>query len=239
MKPVDLATIALGILCLVLAKFIPDAASTFLFVGPLLIGKGLPQGIWPAKKQDDDKTPSIRPRDAAFSTVDFLVMPIVFGTVLGLLLLLAAGYAHSSPNDPATGGCAAYEQNADGTDCKPSLPGVVLVVACVCKVSFQASVIYPVVAFNLKTGDIVSSTSSLGACYGLTYKPTLWYASGIDYCFSYKVANAGSPNSLSPATLALHLADYGSIALGPTGEQVDGALRWQWWLYFSPRIPIN
>jgi hypothetical protein len=149
--------------------------------------------------------------------------------LLGILALLAAcvfslacpRQARADSNSPTGGGCAAYE--LDGKTCK---------------LSFQPAAIIPIFAFNLQTGSVQGGVSSLGACYGFTYKPTQWYASGIDYCLTARFGSA-TPDSISPLTLMAHIADYGSFGGGPVGEQTTSGMAWQWWLFFAPRLPIQ
>ena len=149
--------------------------------------------------------------------------------LLGLAALLIACVlatvcprtARADANSPAGGGCAAYE--LDGKTCK---------------LSFQPAAIIPIFAFNLQTGSVQGGVSSLGACYGFTYKPSQWYASGLDYCLTARFGSA-TPNSISPMTLMAHVADYGSFGGGPVGEQGPSGMVWQWWLYFAPRLPIQ
>jgi hypothetical protein len=76
MKPIDLITIALGILCLLAIKFIPDQATTLVGIGMLLIGKALPQGLG---------RPSDAPKQSGHATPT-----IMFGMAFGLLACFVA-----------------------------------------------------------------------------------------------------------------------------------------------------
>jgi hypothetical protein len=222
MKPIDLLTIVVGVLCLVAIKFAPDQTTLLVATGMFLIGKGLPQGL------GNTKTNPSPPSTGATPTV-----ALILGFALGMLALVSSARADS--NNPSSGGCAIYQPNLDGTACVPSAT-----VACTCKLSFQASAITPLVVADLKTGDVSVGVQSLGACYGATYAPTKWYASGLDYCFAAKFSQ-DSPNTLSPLTFMVHLADYGSFGAGPTWTARSGGNDgyWRWMFYMSGRFSIN
>jgi hypothetical protein len=150
----------------------------------------------------------------------------LFVAVLGIGVFvptLAPVKAHASPNDPALGGCVVRE--ADGQTCK---------------LSAHSSVVMPVVAMNLVTGNLAGGLDvvPMGACYGLTYKPGQWYASGVDYCFSARFRQ-DAPNQISPFALMLNVADYGAAGVGVTGTQDPAGMIWQWSMYFAPRIPLQ
>jgi hypothetical protein len=171
--------------------------------------------------------------------------------IIRALILLAAGFAPAlapaqapaDSNSPWGGGCAIYEPRPDGTACIPSAA-----VVCTCKLSAHASAVLPAVSLDLKTGNMAAGVDvvPLGLCYGLTYKPTLWYASGADLCVQAKLASS-SPNQLGFA-LMLNLADYlsagiGTLATQEHGTAADGtpttSLVWHGMFYLSPRLPIQ
>jgi hypothetical protein len=220
MKPIDLLTIVVGVLCLVAIKFAPDQTTLLVATGMFLIGKGLPQGL------GNTKTNPSPPSTGA--TPVALMIAIALGT-------LAISFpARADANNPFSGGCAAYEQNLDGSVCNP------VAKTCTCKLSFQASAITPIITTNLKTGDIAFGVQGLGACYGFTYAPTKWYASGADYCFSAKISQ-DTRNTITPFTLMVHVADYGTFGAGATKTAPSGSDPgyWQWMFYAAPRLPIN
>lgn len=219
MKLIDLLTIVVGVLCLIAIKFAPDQTTLLVATGMFLIGKGCPQGLGNTKTSP----PSTGATPVA------LMLAIALGT------LSFAPPAQADANSPSSGGCAIYQPNLDGTACVPTAT-----VPCTCKLSFQASAITPIIVSNLKTGDIAFGVQGLGACYGFTYAPTKWYASGVDYCFSAKISQ-DSRNSISPLTFMIHMADYGSFGAGATKWASSGndPGYWQWMFYAAPRLPIN
>lgn len=141
-----------------------------------------------------------------------------YSLILSISMLLISSHGLA-----ATGGCITYE--ADGVTCR---------------LSAGASAILPAVAWNLSTGALSGGVEAvaLGACYGLTYRPSRWYASGASYCFSTRLGTS-EPNQIMPGALMLHVADYGAVGFGVRGtQQAVGGLRWEWWAFFAPRIPI-
>jgi hypothetical protein len=109
--------------------------------------------------------------------------------------------AKASSNDPALGGCIVCElYKADGT-CD------------VCKVSAHTAIIQPLSAIDLKSGTVYYGLEAVspGACYGVTYEPTKWYASGGAFCLN--VAKTDSGNVVFPSGI-LQLVKWGMVGLG-------------------------
>jgi hypothetical protein len=149
------------------------------------------------------------------------VPPAVGAVLLFVGALLLPTTARADANDPATGGC--LTSNDDGT----------------CKASFQLSVALPVAVVDLKTGGFQGGANALtlGPCYGVTYQPDRWYASGVDLCASASVGTS-TPNVYRGA-LMLHFAKLGSAGIGTQGQQFDGRLVWHALLLFAPRVPVQ
>jgi len=177
------------------------------------------------KKADEAIDVAFPPRrdDGGFTDVRFWVWAIVLSVasvIVWAMLFIHA--ARADVNNPALGRCFTYE--ADGKTCK---------------VSERFSGILPVVALNLATGAASGGVGAVpvGVCHGVTYKPAMWWASGVDLCAVAKFGTS-SPNSYG-VSFHIFAADYGSIGIGPLGQQVDGKLVWQWWLFFSGRLPVQ
>lgn len=122
---------------------------------------------------------------------------------LGASLLASAALAQVSPT---LGHCLAT--NPDGT----------------CRAVVQPDVVKPVLDINLKTGKVAGGldVQALGACYGLTYQPTAWYASGLDLCLNI-TGSQTAPTMIYP-TGTLHLINYVSVTAGP--QCLDGTCQW-------------
>ena len=122
---------------------------------------------------------------------------------LGASLLASAALAQVSPT---LGHC--ITTNPDGT----------------CRLVVQPDVVKPVLDLNLKTGKVAGGLDiqALGACYGITYQPTAWYASGIDLCFNV-TGSQTAPTMIYP-TGTLHLINYVSVTAGP--QCLDGTCQW-------------
>jgi hypothetical protein len=129
----------------------------------------------------------------------------LFGGILLFVVLMCCDdpkkACASSSNDPTLGGCIICETyKADGT-CD------------VCKLSAHSSVIQPLAVIDLKDGTLYYGISAVspGACYGVTYGPTKWYASGGSFCLN--IAKTDSGNMVFPSGI-LQLVKWGMIGLG-------------------------
>jgi hypothetical protein len=164
--------------------------------------------------------------------------PSILFTLLfaALATLVAASFfprrANADSNDPATGGCIAYNNDAvlTGPTARPQT----------CKVSYQMSMLAAFTAVNFKTGDLVfgANAVALGPCYGITYQPGQWYGSGADVCFTIREAT-GQPNQYTGA-LMLHTVRFGAIGVGAQGTQNSGApgVYWQALGFMALKLPV-
>ena len=224
--------LACAVIALTLAKDNATASGLLFGIAGAALGAFIKQPQKVGGSTSDGATPRAE-QDAGFAHSFMCLLLLTVASAFAIAVLFPM-CARADSNNPSSGGCAVYEPNSDGTACEP------LAKACTCKVSFQASAITPLVVADLKTGDVSVGVQSLGACYGATYAPTKWYASGLDYCFAAKFAQ-DSPNTLSPLTFMVHLADYGSFGAGPTWTARSGSNDgyWRWMFYMSGRFSIN
>ena len=159
-----------------------------------LLGLATPPG---AQAPWDPKRDNVVLRPS--STLPKVVPALVF---LGASLFASATFAQS----PTLGHCLLT--NADGT----------------CKLVVQPDLVKPVLDLNLKTGKVAGGIDiqALGACYGATWQPTAWYASGADFCFNL-TGSQTAPTLIYPS-VTLHLINYVSITGGP--QCLDGTCQW-------------
>ena len=140
-----------------------------------------------------------------------------------LLIFLVASLLSTTALAQALGHCLLT--NADGT----------------CKLVVQPDVIKPVLDLNLKTGKVSGGidVAALGACWGATYQPAAWYASGFDLCFNL-VGSQTSPTVLYPSG-AVHFLNYGMIGAGPycAADGVNGAFECQWHLLLGGNLALD
>jgi hypothetical protein len=110
--------------------------------------------------------------------------------------------ANASPNDPALGGCII--KGPDGVTCK---------------LSAHPTVIQPLSAIDLKTSTLMYGLQAVspGVCYGVTYGPSEWYASGASFCLN--VAHTEAGNVVFPSGV-LQLVKWAVVGLG--GMCADG-----------------
>ncbi len=161
-------------------------------------------------------------------------MRTLFSILILALAITSTPAAKADANNPWGGGCVSYEPNVDGSICVPSAAHV-----CTCKLNAHGSAVLPSLVIDLKTGQMAAGIDVVpaGFCYGMTYKPTQWYASGADICVQTRLASS-LPNQVGFA-LMLNAADYASFGFGTMGTQVKGSLVWHGMVYFSPRLPIQ
>ena len=110
-----------------------------------------------------------------------------------------------------------------------------------CKLVVQPDIIKPVLDLNLKTGKVSGGidVAALGACWGATYQPAAWYASGFDLCFNL-VGSQTSPTVLYPSG-TVHFLSYGMIGAGPycAADGVNGAFECQWHLLLGGNLALD
>jgi hypothetical protein len=139
------------------------------------------------------------------------------GLPLALLILAGSLLWGSTAWAQTLGHCLLT--NADGT----------------CKLVVQPDVIKPVLDLNLKTGKVAGGIdiASLGACWGATYQPTAWYASGFDLCFNI-TGSQDKPTLIYPSG-TLHFLNYASVTAGP--QCLDNTC--QWHLLFGGNLALD
>ena len=158
-------------------------------------------------------------KQAGFCDLEPALLMVCAALLLGLAVL-----AWSPPAKAQTLGHCLLT-NADGT----------------CKLVVQPDVIKPVLDLNLKTGKVSGGidVAALGACWGATYQPAAWYASGFDLCFNL-VGSQTSPTVLYPSG-TVHFLNYGMIGAGPycAADGVNGAFECQWHLLLGGNLALD
>jgi hypothetical protein len=99
MKPIDLLTIIVGVLCLVAIKFAPGQTTLLVATGMFLIGKGLPQGLGNTKTNPSPPSTGATP-----------------AALLALMLAFGSTACHNVTPDQflgATVDCARVNPSAD------------------------------------------------------------------------------------------------------------------------------
>lgn len=105
-----------------------------------------------------------------------------------------------------------------------------------CALSFNPDLLTALVGINAKTGKAFFGPTSLGGCYGITYQPEQWYATGFDLCFNWQLSQS-SPNVLWPSG-AIHVLKYGAVDVGPQCTLgTDGFC--QWIVLWSANVPVT
>lgn len=132
-------------------------------------------------------------------------------------------FAVASPDNPTLGGCVV--SNPDNT----------------CRVSAHPTVLAPLGAVNLKEGKILYGMQAvaLGACYGVTYQPGKWYASGASFCLNVSGGDS-VPTQVFPSGV-VQLVNWGAVGLGSLCSERSGGggLNCQAFLLFGVNIPIQ
>lgn len=141
-----------------------------------------------------------------------------------LIALIGIGkFAVASPENPALGGC--ITKNSDGS----------------CMVSAHPTVLAPLGAINLKEGKILYGMQAvaLGGCYGITYQPGKWYASGGSFCLN--VSGGEEVKTLLFPSAVLQVVNWGAIGMGSLCSEQSGGgkLYCQALLLFGVNIPIQ
>lgn len=90
--------------------------------------------------------------------------------------------ARASSDDPVLGGCILWEK-VQPPMCKMNEPGHP---GCICMLSAHPTVIEPLSAIDLKEWTLSYGLAAIhpGVCYGVTYGPSKWYASGANFCLN-------------------------------------------------------
>lgn len=141
--------------------------------------------------------------------------------IVAVALLGVAGIATASENDPMLGGC--ISKNTDGS----------------CKLSAHPAVLSPLTAIDLKDGKVSYGMQAvaLGACYGVTYEPSKWYASGASFCLN-TYGGQGVNTTVFPSGV-LQLVGWGAVGVG--GKCVEGSdgMYCHAILLFGVNVPIQ
>ena len=154
--------------------------------------------------------------------------------VLGWPALVLAQDAAPQAKGGALGICV--WSNADGVPATANTPAK----PATCRLVLQPDIIKPLAVVNLATGKLTAGIDSIavGACFGATYQPGRFYASGLDFCFN--ATGGATPTILFPSAM-LHALTYGSIGLGPlcTAGAAGGGFGCQWLLLLSGNFAIG
>lgn len=155
---------------------------------------------------------------------------LILGALFAVICCSEPKEAKASTNNPTLGGCIiCAEQNPDGT-CKE------------CKLSAHPTVVQPLAAIDLKTKTLLYGVQAVspGVCYGVTYGPDRWYASGANFCLNVGKTDTG--NVVFPSGV-LQFVKWGQAGVGslcsegfnPTGN----ALKCHALLMFGANVPIE
>lgn len=138
--------------------------------------------------------------------------------------------ASASVADPSLGGCiVCVERNPDNT-CK------------VCKLSAHPTVIQPLAALDLKESTLLYGVQAVspGICYGVTYQPGEWYASGANFCLN--TAHTQDGNLVFPSGV-LQIVKWGVVGLGGMCSEANSGdknkLVCHALLLFGANVPIE
>jgi hypothetical protein len=131
--------------------------------------------------------------------------------------------ARADADHPTTGTCLQHDSADPDT----------------CVVSSHVSVVVPIVAVNLATGKMAGGVDAvgLGPCYGLTWRPAQWYASGLDLCGTARFSQS-APNQLT-GSLMLHVTPVLGFGAGVSATESPDGLVYQWSVFLAPRLPIQ
>jgi hypothetical protein len=139
--------------------------------------------------------------------------------------------AKASVADPTLGGCIVCTERDPNTGvCK------------VCKLSAHPTVIQPLAAIDLKESTLLYGVQAVspGVCYGVTYQPGEWYASGANFCLNTAHTDAG--NVVFPSGV-LHFVKWGVVGLGGMCSDANSAeknkLTCHALLLFGANVPIE
>lgn len=118
----------------------------------------------------------------------------------------------TSPDDPRLGACLSCEEwNQDGT-------------CGVCRVSAHPVIVQPLAAIDLKTSALLYGLQAVspGLCYGLTYRPGSWYASGISFCLNTAKGEGG--RVVFPSTV-FRFVRWAQIGIGAMCSELNSPTR--------------
>jgi len=133
--------------------------------------------------------------------------------------------AQASAADPALGGCI-IKDAASGE----------------CKLSAHPTVIAPLAAIDLKTSTLYYGLQAVspGVCYGVTYGPERWFASGANFCLNVGKTEGG--NIVFPSGV-LQFVRWGQVGLGGLCSDAFGGddkkLTCHALLMFGANVPIE
>lgn len=135
---------------------------------------------------------------------------------VGLGLCLCSSPVFASADDPVTGQC--LKKAADGS----------------CNVSYHLSAVVPSVALRLSDGKVLGGVDvlTLGACYGLTWRPAQLYAAGVDGCLLGRASNTVTNQIGGAVNFRLS-----KLSAGVAGIKGDG-LPMAWVLFLAPAVPL-
>jgi len=139
--------------------------------------------------------------------------------------------AKASTADPTLGGCIVCAERDPNTGvCK------------VCKLSAHPTVVQPLTAIDLKTSTLLYGLQAVspGVCYGVTYQPAEWYASGASFCLN--TAHTSDGNTVFPSGV-LQLLKWGQVGMGAMCSDANSAekdkLICHALLLFGANVPIE
>jgi hypothetical protein len=132
--------------------------------------------------------------------------------------------ALASANNPTLGGCIIEDAASKE-----------------CKLSAHPTVIQPLVAIDLKTSTLLYGLQAVspGVCYGVTYAPERWFASGANFCLNVGKTDAG--NIVFPSGV-LQFVRWGQVGMGGLCSDRfgdDNKLTCHALLMFGANIPVE
>lgn len=160
-------------------------------------------------------------------------MKNAFLTIIAILVALCCTepkVANASANDPVLGGCIICAQKApDGT-------------CLVCRLSAHPTIVQSLTAIDLKTSKLMYGVQAVnpGACYGVTYAPGEWYASGASFCLN--VAHTEQTGNLVFPSGVIQLLKWGEAGVGGMCTEEFGggsSLTCHGLLMFGANVPIE
>lgn len=204
----NLVLLALVVAAIPIGWWAVSASVSAKLGGTLLTIVALFTTVLPAKRKDIieaiDKSGLPEDDGPGLSAIPSILILLALFTGICAILYSAPTRADDSPQ---FGGCFAAGEFCAG-------PSAAITVA----------------QFNLATSKFSGGVSP-GLGYGITYKPYLWYATGVSAYLSLSIGG-GQPSEAIPS-LMVSFANYLRIGAGVSITETDGPTRSQWRLMFG------